>query len=86
MLESAQRVGLALANYEVEVEDFAPLKEANEARAELVAAIGQRAGAQQQETAWVTTSKEELREELARTAATLSDRAVAYALSVGDLG
>ena len=86
VLESGRRVGLALAEFEAELDDFEPLKEANSARAALVEAIEQKASVQSQDTDWATLSKEELREQLAQTAATLSDRAVAYALSVGDLG
>lgn len=86
VLESGRRVGLVLAGYVAELDEFGPLKEANEARADLVAAIGEKAGEQQQETESATTSKEELREQLAQAAATLSDRAVGYAMSVSELG
>ncbi|GAB3831556.1 hypothetical protein GCM10028821_21430 [Hymenobacter jeollabukensis] len=86
MLERGRRVGLTTASFITEIEGFAPLQEADTARAELVAAIGARADQQGQDTSDAVLSKEQARELLARHTDTLSNRAVAYALSIGDLG
>jgi len=83
-LRSAKQVGLDLQPFQDLIDGFAPLQEANQARAEYAAAIAAKAG-QQEGNTLAATSKEAAREHLARTAATLSQRAVAYALAQGDL-
>lgn len=86
LLERGRRVGLATARFTTEIEGFEPLHEADSARAALVAAIEAKAGEQGQDTSDTALSKEQARELMARHTDTLSNRAVAYALSIGDLG
>ena len=85
VLESAQRAGLAVAPFKKELADFAPLQAAETDRAELVTAIEARQAAQDQNSTPATSAKDTARETMATTAATLSARAVGYALSIGDL-
>ncbi|GAB3850895.1 hypothetical protein GCM10028822_16870 [Hymenobacter terrigena] len=85
LFDSAHRVGLAVARFPKELADFAPLQAAETDRAELVAAIAARQAAQDTTTAHATTAKDAARETMATAAATLSARAVGYALSIGDL-
>ena len=85
ILASGQRVGLAVQPYQVELNDFGPLKAANGTRAALVAAIEEKEAAQDSLTTDATVAKETAREQLARATETLSARAVAYALAVGRL-
>lgn len=84
-MNSGQRVGLALQAFKPEIEEFGPLKEAEEKRAALVAAIEAKETAQGAMTEDATTGKEQARERMARAADTLSTRAVAYALAAGRL-
>lgn len=86
LLESGQRVGLAVAAYPQELADFPPLQAANADRAALVAAIEARQAAQDAATADTTTAKDEAREAMARAAEILSARAVGYALATRQLG
>lgn len=86
MLQSAQRVGLAVANFPKELADFAPLQAAETTRAALVTAIEAKQATQDHDTAPATTTKDAARELMATTTATLSARAVGYALSIADLG
>jgi hypothetical protein len=86
ILESGQRVGLVVVDYPNELADFGPLAAANDERAEVVAAIEAKESAQDTETESTTTAKEEARELMARTADTLSARAVGYALATRQLG
>lgn len=86
VLERGRRVGLVLVGFTTKMEEFEPLREANEAREALVAALTAKAGEQGQDTSDTALSKEQARELMARHADTLSNRAVAYALSIGDLG
>ena len=86
ILTSGQRVGLAVAPYRVEIDEFEPLKEADDARAALVTAIEGKEATQDTRTADATTAKDAARETMATTTATLSARAVGYARSIGDAG
>ena len=86
ILNSGQRVGLAVAGYRAEIDDFGPLKAADATRAALVAAIESKAEKQDARTGHTTTDKDTAREEMAVATATLSARAVGYALSIGDVG
>jgi hypothetical protein len=86
ILDSGQRVGLAVVPYQVEIDDFEPLQAANVARAALVTAIEAKAAVQDSGTEHTTTTKDAAREQMALATATLSARAVGYALSVGDVG
>ena len=86
ILDSGQRVGLAVAPYQPEIDDFGPLKAANGTRAALVAAIESKGAAQDTRTQHTTTTKDAAREQMAVATATLSARAVGYALSIGDVG
>lgn len=65
ILESGQRVGLAVAPYQKELKDFPPLLAADATRAELVTAIETQQAAQDTETAASTSAKEEAREQMA---------------------
>jgi hypothetical protein len=85
ILDSGKRVGLAVAPYQAELNDFPPLKDADATRAELVAAIEARQAAQATETTGSTLGKETAREKMALATATLSARAVAYALATNQL-
>lgn len=85
VFDSAHRVGLAVARFPKELADFAALQAADTDRAELVTAIAARQAAQDAATAPTTTTKESAREAMATSTATLSARAVGYALSIGDL-
>ena len=86
VLQSGQRVGLAVADFTKELADFEPLQTAETTRAELVAAIEARQAAQDVDTTATTTDKEAARETMAQAAALLSTRAQAYALSIADAG
>ena len=79
-------MGLAVAPYQAELTDFAPLRTADASRAELVTAIEAEQAAQDTLTTPSTTDKEAAREKMALAAATLSARAVGYALATGQLG
>ncbi|MBD2716884.1 hypothetical protein KBK19_17705 [Microvirga sp. STR05] len=85
ILESGQRVGLAVEAYRAEIDDFGPLQEANASREALVKAIEEKAGTQQTMTTDATTAKDAAREAMARATEVLSARAVAYALAAGRL-
>ena len=85
LLESGQRVGLAVQPFAKELADFEPLQDAENTRAALVTALEVRRETQDTDTAPATTTKDMARELLATTTATLSARAVGYALSMGDL-
>ncbi|MDB5270889.1 MAG: hypothetical protein JWP58_3929 [Hymenobacter sp.] len=86
ILDSGQRVGLAVKNYRKELEDFPPLQDAETARAELVTAIEAQQATQDTLTADATTDKETAREQMAQATATLSAKAVGYALATNQLG
>ncbi len=86
ILNSGQRVGLAVAPYQAELNDFPPLLAADAARAELVTAIETQQATQDTLTTASTTGKEAAREKMALATATLSARAVGYALATGQLG
>jgi hypothetical protein len=86
ILDSGQRVGLAVKDYPKELADFAPLQAAEATRAELVAAIEAQQATQDTRTTPATTDKEAAREQMAQATATLSARAVGYALATGQLG
>ena len=86
LLNSGQRVGLAVANFAKELVDFPPLLAADTDRAELVAAIAARQAAQDTTTTASTSAKDEAREVMARATETLSARAVGYALATKQLG
>lgn len=86
ILDSGQRVGLAVANYQAELNDFPPLQTAETNRAELVTAIEAQQATQDTQTADSTTDKETARETMALATATLSARAVGYALATNQLG
>lgn len=86
LLNSGQRVGLAVANFAKELVDFPPLLAADTDRAELVAAIAARQAAQDTTTTPSTSAKDEAREVMARATETLSARAVGYALATKQLG
>ena len=86
LLNSGQRVGLAVANFAKELADFPPLLAADTDRAELVAAIAARQAAQDTTTTASTSAKDEAREVMARATETLSARAVGYALATKQLG
>ncbi len=86
LLNSGQRVGLAVANFPQELADFPPLQTAETERAELVTAIEARQAAQDATTADATTAKDDAREKMARATETLSARAVGYALATKQLG
>ena len=86
ILNSGQRVGLAVAPYQAELNDFPPLLAADAARAELVTAIEAQQATQDTLTTASTTGKEAAREKMALATATLSARAVGYALATGQLG
>ena len=86
ILDSGQRVGLAVAPYQAELNDFPPLLAANTDRAELVTAIEAQQSTQDTRTTDSTTDKEAARETMALATATLSARAVGYALATKQLG
>ncbi|WP_046242397.1 hypothetical protein [Hymenobacter terrenus] len=81
VLNSGQRVGLAVAKYPKELADFPPLQAANTEREELVTAIEARQEAQDNTNLAGTTAKDDAREVMARATETLSARAVGYALA-----
>lgn len=85
LLESGQRVGLAMASFAKELADFQPLQTAETDRGELVTAIEARQAAQDATTMPTTLAKDSARELMAITTATLSARAVGYALSIGNM-
>ena len=86
LFEAGQRVGLAVAPFTKELADFPPLQAAETDRAELVMAIAAQQAAQDRDSTSATSAKDQARETMATTAATLSARAVGYALAVGDVG
>ncbi|WP_162550274.1 hypothetical protein [Hymenobacter nivis] len=86
ILESGQRVGLAVAPYQAELNDFPPLLAADAARAGLATAIKAQQSTQDTLTTASTAGKEAAREKMALATATLSARAVGYALATGQLG
>ena len=71
ILDSGQRVGLAVGPYQAELNDFPPLLAADAARAELVTTIETQQAAQDTLTAASTTGKEAAREKMALATATL---------------
>ena len=86
LLNSGQRVGLAVANFPKELADFPPLQAADTDRAELVAAIEARQATQDNTTTGSTSAKDEARELMARATEILSAKAVSYALATKQLG
>ena len=86
ILDSGQRVSLAVAPYQAELNDFPPLLAANTDRAELVTVIEAQQSTQETRTTDSTTDKETVRETMALATATLSARAVGYALATKQLG
>jgi len=86
ILDSGQRVGLAAADFTKELADFPPLQAAETDRAELVTAIEAQQRTQGTLTTPATTDKDDAREKMARATATLSARAVGYALATKQLG
>ncbi len=86
ILDSGQRVALAVAPYQAELTDFPPLLAANTDRGELVTAIAAQQSKQNTRTTDSTTAKETARENMAQATATLSARAVGYALATNQLG
>ena len=86
LLDSGQRVGLTVAKFPKELKDFPPLEAADTSRAELVTAIEAKQATQGTLTADSTTDKETARENMALATATLSARAVGYALATNQLG
>ncbi len=86
ILDSGQRVGLAVADFTTEMEDFAPLAAAEAERAELVTAIEAKEATQDTDTLAATIAKEEAREKMAVATDVLSARAVGYALDQKDMG
>ena len=77
-------MGLAVAPFQKELTDFPPLLAADAERAAVVTAIEAKQRAQGTVTAPATTAKDTARETMATATATLSARAVGYALSIGD--
>ena len=86
VLQSGQRVGLAVADFTKELADFEPLQAAETSRAKLVAAIEAKQATQDIDTTATTTDKEAARETMAQAAALLSTKAQGYALSISDAG
>ena len=86
ILDSGQRVSLAVAPFQKELNDFPPLLAAEASRAEVVAAIEAQQAKQDTATTAATTDKDAARERMALATATLSARAVGYALATGQLG
>ncbi|MFD2718366.1 hypothetical protein ACFST9_06545 [Hymenobacter monticola] len=86
ILDSGQRVGLVAADYSKELADFLPLQAANTDRAELVTAIEAQQQTQDTRTTPATTDKDDAREKMAQATATLSAKAVGYALATNQLG
>ncbi len=86
VLQSGQRVGLAVADFTKELADFEPLQAAETTRAELVTAIEAKQATQDLDTMATTTDKEAARETMAQAAALLSTKAQGYALSISDVG
>jgi len=86
LFDSGQRVGLAVAPFTKELADFGPLQAAETDRAELVAAILAKQTNQGQTSGAATSAKDQARETMAVATATLSARAVGYALATGDTG
>ena len=86
ILASGERVGLAVLAYQAEIDGFGPLKAANDMRAELVRAIAGKGQVQNARTGHTTTAKDAAREKMAVATATLSARALGYALSIGSEG
>ena len=86
ILDSGQRVGVAVADFAAELEDFPPLAAANAERAALVTAIEEKETKQDANTAGSTVAKEQAREKMALATDVLSARAVGYALAVKNLG
>lgn len=86
LLQSGQRVGLAVANFPLELADFPPLQAAETERAALVTAIEAKQAAQDNTTTGSASTKDDARELMARATETLSARAVGYALATKQLG
>ncbi|MBO2009585.1 hypothetical protein [Hymenobacter negativus] len=86
ILDSGQRVGLAVKDHPNELAYFPPLLAAETTRAELVTAIEAQQATQDTATTASTTDKETAREQMAQATATLSARAVGYALATNQLG
>jgi len=86
LLNSGQRVGLAVADFPKEFADFPPLQAADTERAELVTAIEGRQATQDSTTTGSTSAKDNARELMARATETLSAKAVGYALATKQLG
>jgi hypothetical protein len=86
ILDSGQRVGLVAKDYPKELADFPPLQAAETDRAELVDAIEAQQQTQDTRTTPATTDKDDAREKMALATATLSARAVGYALATKQLG
>lgn len=84
-LNSAEQVGIDLVPFAELIAGFEPLQEAHTLRGDFAAAIRAKAGLQGADTAPNTTGKDSARELMARSADTLSQRAVPYALVKGDL-
>jgi len=84
-LNSAEQVGIDLVPFQDLIDSFEPLKEAHEQRGEYVAAIREKAGLQGTNTVPSATGKDSARELMARSADVLSQRAVPYALVLGNL-
>lgn len=81
LLDSGQRVGLAVLPFKTLFADFAPFVAANDERAELVAAIEAKTATQDQNTGASTTAKDTARKVMGRATEVLSLRAVGYALA-----
>lgn len=79
-LERGQRVTLALTPFAAEITDFAPLKTAAAQVVALVTALEEKQAGQGADTKDDTLGKDATREQMARMADRLSNRAVAYAL------
>ncbi len=86
LLNSGQRVGLAVADYPKELADFPPLQAADTERATLVTAIEDKQEKQDNTTTASTSAKDEAREKMARATEILSAKAVSYALATKQLG
>jgi hypothetical protein len=84
-LNSAEQVGIDLVPFQDLITEFEPLKEAHELRADYATAIRNKAGLQGAVTTPITAGKDSFRELMARSTDTLSQRAVPYALVLGNL-
>jgi hypothetical protein len=84
-LNSAEKVGIDLLDFMAEIDTFEPLKEAHASRGALATAIRAKLGEQAEDTTPETVGKDKAREKMALAAAALSQRAVAYALGIGNM-